>query len=145
MFSRLIELLNVFKLPNRINRVKCFALTGIYTCLIVPIIFILKTPVSNMLILVTSIIIFIMLFVMLLLIDIKRLHDFNCSGWFLLLNLIPVIGGIFDLFIFFMPGSKGNNRFGPAPGKASKLENLIALLSIPTSFLIIYCFYSMLH
>ncbi|MSO13420.1 DUF805 domain-containing protein [Rickettsiales endosymbiont of Trichoplax sp. H2] len=145
MLSKLIKFIDVVNLPNRINRVKCFALIGIYTCLIAPIIFILEAAVSNMLILVTSIIIFIVLFVMLILIEIKRLHDFNCSGWFLLLKLIPVIGVIFNLFIFFMPGSKGNNRFGPAPGKASKLENLIALLSIPTSFLIIYCFYSMLH
>lgn len=44
---------------------------------------------------------------------IKRLHDLNLSGWFILLTLIPVLGIIVSLFIMCAPGMKEGNKFGP--------------------------------
>jgi uncharacterized membrane protein YhaH (DUF805 family) len=46
-------------------------------------------------------------------IQIKRFHDRDKSGWWVLLNLIPIIGPIW-LFIElgFLPGTPGPNRFG---------------------------------
>lgn len=48
-------------------------------------------------------------------VSVKRLHDIGWSGWLLLIALIPVVGGIFQLLICLIPGSKGNNRYGPPP------------------------------
>ncbi len=45
---------------------------------------------------------------------IRRLHDINLSGWFLLMALIPVLGGLSLLFLFCMPGDAEDNKFGPA-------------------------------
>lgn len=45
---------------------------------------------------------------------IRRLHDLNLSGWFFLIALIPLIGGLALLFLFCMPGDKEDNKFGPA-------------------------------
>lgn len=47
---------------------------------------------------------------------VKRLHDHNVSGWFLLITLIPIIGPLW-LFLDFLifKGTKGDNRFGPDP------------------------------
>ncbi len=46
---------------------------------------------------------------------IRRLHDTNRSGWWLLIALIPLIG-IIVLFIFLVSkGTSGDNRFGPDP------------------------------
>ena len=70
---------------------------------------------------------------------IKRLHDFNCSGWFVLLIFIPIIGWIWGLLIFVIPGSKGDNRFGAMPEDSSVLEFLIAVFWIPALLLIIFC------
>jgi uncharacterized membrane protein YhaH (DUF805 family) len=44
---------------------------------------------------------------------IRRLHDTDKSGWFLLLSLIPIVGGIILLVFFAMPGTEGQNMYGP--------------------------------
>ena len=45
---------------------------------------------------------------------VRRLHDTDRSGWWILIMLIPVIG--FFIFLYFMiQGSKPDNRFGPNP------------------------------
>lgn len=46
---------------------------------------------------------------------VRRLHDINCRGWWLLLVLLPYIGGIALLIMLALPGTKGDNRFGPDP------------------------------
>jgi uncharacterized membrane protein YhaH (DUF805 family) len=46
-------------------------------------------------------------------IQVKRLHDLNKSGWFLLLILIPYIGPlIMMIWLGFFKGTDGDNRFG---------------------------------
>lgn len=44
---------------------------------------------------------------------IRRLHDIDLSGWFLLLGGIPLVGGIVMLVFAALPGTRGDNRFGP--------------------------------
>ncbi|MEA9393064.1 DUF805 domain-containing protein [Acerihabitans sp. TG2] len=45
--------------------------------------------------------------------QVRRLHDVNYSGWFLLVSLIPFVG-IFILLIFFCrKGTPRNNTYGP--------------------------------
>lgn len=46
---------------------------------------------------------------------IRRLHDLNKSGWFMLLMLVPVVNLAFLLYLWFMPGTVGYNRFGADP------------------------------
>ena len=48
---------------------------------------------------------------------VRRLHDINRSGFFLLLSFIPFIGGLILLFFFIAEGTKGKNKFGPNPLK----------------------------
>ena len=48
---------------------------------------------------------------------VRRLHDTNRSGFFLLLSFIPFIGGIILLFFLIAEGTKGKNKFGPDPLK----------------------------
>jgi len=46
---------------------------------------------------------------------VRRLHDIDRSGWWLLIILIPVIGAIV-LLVFMVQNSKpGENRFGENP------------------------------
>ena len=42
----------------------------------------------------------------------RRLHDVDKSGWWLLLALIPLIGGLVVLYFLVQPGTQGPNRFG---------------------------------
>lgn len=45
---------------------------------------------------------------------IKRLHDFDQSGWLILLNLIPFVGFILLLVLLFKGSSPGLNQYGYA-------------------------------
>ena len=47
---------------------------------------------------------------------VRRIHDSNKSGWFVLLSLIPIIG-LYVLVLLIQDGTKGKNRFGPKPKK----------------------------
>ena len=49
-------------------------------------------------------------------VQIRRWHDRNKSGWWILLNLIPFLGSAWALIeLGFIRGTKGPNRFGPDP------------------------------
>ncbi len=49
-------------------------------------------------------------------IAIKRCHDRDKSGWWILIMLVPLIGVIWYLVEFgFMRGTVGPNRYGPDP------------------------------
>lgn len=49
---------------------------------------------------------------------VRRLHDTNRSGWWILIGLVPLIGAIV-LFIFMvLPGTPGENSFGADPKAA---------------------------
>lgn len=45
-------------------------------------------------------------------VSVRRLHDTNRSGWWMLILLIPLIGPILLLVWFCTRGTRGNNRFG---------------------------------
>ncbi|HEX8485641.1 DUF805 domain-containing protein [Sphingomonas sp.] len=60
------------------------------------------------------------LFIPSLAVQVRRFHDQDKSGWFVLLGFIPYIGGIIVLVFMCLPGTVGANRFGPDP----KDENL---------------------
>ena len=44
---------------------------------------------------------------------VRRLHDTDRSGWWLLISLIPLIGTIALLVFLLQGGTPGPNRFGP--------------------------------
>lgn len=46
---------------------------------------------------------------------VRRLHDINKSGWFMLIALIPIIGGIWLLIKLASEGDKGANQYGEDP------------------------------
>lgn len=54
-------------------------------------------------------------FVPALAVQVRRFHDQDKSGWFVLLNFIPYIGGLIVLVFMFLEGTRGPNRFGPDP------------------------------
>ena len=43
---------------------------------------------------------------------VRRLHDVNRSGWWLLIVLVPFIGIITIIFFMCLKGTEGNNDFG---------------------------------
>src|SRR6056297_2650671 len=45
----------------------------------------------------------------------RRLHDTNRSAWFLLLELVPIIGGIYILILCAEEGTPSENEYGVNP------------------------------
>ena len=46
---------------------------------------------------------------------IRRLHDTDHSGWWLLIALIPIIGFIVLLVFYVRESDPGENKYGPPP------------------------------
>ncbi|NRA99739.1 MAG: DUF805 domain-containing protein [Rhodobacteraceae bacterium] len=46
---------------------------------------------------------------------IRRLHDTNRSGWWILIGLIPLIGVLVLLYFYTRPSDEGENDHGPQP------------------------------
>ena len=51
---------------------------------------------------------------------VRRLHDRDKSGWFILISFIPIVGTIFLLVMLAEKGTEGKNRFGKYPLKLKK-------------------------
>ncbi|MEW4466257.1 DUF805 domain-containing protein [Parasphingorhabdus sp. JC815] len=52
-------------------------------------------------------------------VQVRRFHDQDKSGWFVLLNFVPYIGGLIVFIFMCLDGTRGKNRFGEDP-KASE-------------------------
>jgi uncharacterized membrane protein YhaH (DUF805 family) len=79
-------------------------------------------------------------------IGVKRLHDIGWSGWLILLSVVPLAGYIMGPLLMFMPGTRGNNRFGPQPPPATLLAKLfvgfVALCMVITIAMLTWYFTS---
>jgi uncharacterized membrane protein YhaH (DUF805 family) len=53
---------------------------------------------------------------------IRRLHDTDRSGWWVLVGLIPLAGIVVLLVFMALDGTKGTNRFGDDPKSAAGAE-----------------------
>lgn len=48
-------------------------------------------------------------------VSVRRLHDTDRSGWWVLISLIPVIGTIVLLIFLVLDGNPDSNEYGPNP------------------------------
>jgi uncharacterized membrane protein YhaH (DUF805 family) len=54
-------------------------------------------------------------------VSVRRLHDIDRTGWWVLIGLVPVIGTIVLLVFAVLDGTPGENRFGPNPKASGKV------------------------
>jgi uncharacterized membrane protein YhaH (DUF805 family) len=55
------------------------------------------------------------LFLPMLAVEVRRLHDIDKSGWNILWFMIPIVGFILRIVWLCRRGTVGDNRFGPDP------------------------------
>ena len=67
-----------------------------------------------------STIIVIFLFIPAITSQIRRFHDKDKSGWFIFINIIPLVGWLIALVMLLDKGTPGKNRFGEYPLKSKK-------------------------
>lgn len=53
---------------------------------------------------------------------IRRLHDLNQSGWWVLIILLPYVRGVLLIAALFIKGTKGPNKYGPDPLQLASQE-----------------------
>ena len=54
-------------------------------------------------------------------ITVRRLHDIDKSGWWYLISLIPLVGGIILIVFLATEGTYGPNLYGPDPIEEEEL------------------------
>ncbi len=54
--------------------------------------------------------------------QVRRFHDQDKSGWFVLLGFIPLIGGLAVLVFMCLEGTQGANRYGEDPKNPSNAD-----------------------
>lgn len=54
-------------------------------------------------------------------VSVRRMHDLNKSGWFLVLCIVPIVGVIISIWSFCRLGTPGQNRFGMATRPVNEL------------------------
>ena len=54
-------------------------------------------------------------FVSNIMMDVRRLHDLDLSGWWMLLMLVPLVNFFFALYMLFFKGTDGPNQYGEDP------------------------------
>lgn len=59
-------------------------------------------------------------------VTVRRLHDTNRSGWWLLISFLPFIGGLVLLVFTVLPGTPGENRYGRSPLSPQQLQETFA-------------------
>ena len=52
-------------------------------------------------------------------VSIRRLHDTNRSGWWLLIAFFPIVGAIVLIVFYAQAGDAGENQFGADPKAAA--------------------------
>ena len=52
-------------------------------------------------------------------VTVRRLHDTDRSGWWILIALVPLIGVIVLLVFALLEGTPGDNQYGPNPKGAT--------------------------
>lgn len=98
------------------------------------IISIILTIISN--------IIFILMLINNFRIMIYRLHDMNVKGTWVLLSLIPFVYLIFPIVLMFIPGTKGENRFGEETNDVSFNDFVHIIIGI---FILFYAAFGYLN
>jgi uncharacterized membrane protein YhaH (DUF805 family) len=53
-------------------------------------------------------------------VGVRRMHDTNRSGWWVLINLVPCVGWIWFIVLAAQEGVAGDNQYGPDPKAAER-------------------------
>ncbi|MEA3503020.1 MAG: DUF805 domain-containing protein [Actinomycetota bacterium] len=105
----------LFSFEGRINRAKFWL--GVAVIYVVPWLFFLLAAAtkSSFLYILAALVLIISIWPGLA-ISIKRWHDRDKSGWWILIALVPLIGGLWALIeTGFLPGTPGANQYGLDP------------------------------
>lgn len=59
-------------------------------------------------------------------VQVRRFHDQDKSGWFVLFNFVPYIGGIIVFVFMCIEGTQGDNQYGADPKQLENVADVFA-------------------
>jgi uncharacterized membrane protein YhaH (DUF805 family) len=114
---------------GRLNRIGyLMAIVYIFAFLLIPIILLLLLrghAIGNMIALLFGIVGTVLIIPVGLSVGIRRWHDMDKSGFFVLFGLIPFAGIVLLIFYFFVPGSREINKYGEPDNKPSSVGKVL--------------------
>lgn len=117
---------NLFNLSGRIGRAEIWLRAVAYSVAFFLVLLIAAATGSDGLTMLITIIGYVALFLLSLSANFKRWHDRGKSGKWVLIGLIPIIGGIWSFIeLGFVPGTDGPNEYGQ-PGSGSAKPEPVA-------------------
>ena len=69
-----------------------------------------------------SLLLLLAIFIPAIAVQVRRFHDQDKTGWFVLLGFIPIVGGIIVLVFMCLEGTPGPNQYGEDPKGAGSTE-----------------------
>ena len=61
-------------------------------------------------------------------VSVRRLHDIDKSGWWLLVSFVPLIGGLLVIYFVSLDSTPGDNRFGMQPQRIYSPRSFVSQL-----------------
>ncbi|HEX8614479.1 MAG TPA: DUF805 domain-containing protein [Telluria sp.] len=109
----------MFELNGRIGRVRYLVYATVISIVMMGLVGVafglLAKAASLMMIGILALIVWIPMVVILFFVLRRRLHDMGKSGWFALLQFVPLVNLGFILWVLFGRGNEGSNQYGLAP------------------------------
>ena len=122
---------NIFSLKGRVCRSEYWAFAIIHTCILFFFVYLssLLNPFSGIASGFFTLLLVAFPFVS---VKIKRLHDFNASGFYILLSFVPVVNLILNIVCAFWRGNHCENQYGNPTSleTITELDYIIILLVI---------------
>jgi len=104
-----MENFNPFKFEGRIGRLQYFGF-GVIWGVVLGIVLLLAGSGDS--VLVAFVLLSIVYAIATVSYGIRRLHDFDKSGWWYLLGFVPFANFVLAVILLFAPGTQGENTFG---------------------------------
>ena len=120
-YVKFFAAVNIYNSVGRINRMQylkykialfAFGLILILTALLIGNIFNLIAPIVGFIATgFLMIVVAVPIFLVDILLGVRRLHDMNLTGWFMVLMFIPYVNLLFTAFLFCWKGTEGKNEY----------------------------------
>lgn len=141
-FKIKLDKFNAFRIDSRINRLQHLGLLLFWIgiamfCGIVSIFADKLTGAHKTAVAITAVATVIAV-INLIILNVRRLHDFNLSWWWVLLIFIPGIGLLWEFLILTIPGSDRVNQYGPIPKEALRVYYVMMVSPLIVFFLTLF-------
>ena len=102
-------------IEGRLNRRDYIVSQLVGSLMVWPLLMIERAADNEQFILSYNLLVLLPLIILVLGITVRRLHDINRSGWYALINLIPFLAVVLQIYLMLAKGNPLENQYGKTP------------------------------